>query len=432
MGLAIVRLLAELHEGTIACSSDGIGKGTKFDLCLPLWDSSKTQPPLDHSPSAASLSSGTSSCCVSPSPQTPCSRLSPSIFSLPSVSSLSQRPPSAVSSSTMSTFTSLSFAFSSLLHLPSLPFSSSSSQPASSYSLLSQSSSTSPCLPPTATLPLKPSAIDLLVESTLIASSTIPEPASACLGDSRNSTQCKMVLSRPMSHRSMSSTRSSFVSTPTDEYLCSSASSLASSRHLLDLPCLPAIAPPEFSFSSSTSTAIPSLPVSLPPLPALSSPILSSLPQLPPLPSPMPTAASSSATRPTLSLQVPPSPSLTPTMLPSTRSASSLARWINLPVLIVEDSTPSLKVLERSLRSFGFNHIETAQSVKEAFHKLHFLKSEVPDSDASQPRALLISDIGLCQEKRVILAGISFVFCFVCWGFCFQDYLTLACLVLTL
>ena len=35
LGLALVRSLIELHHGTVACESAGIGKGSTFTICLP-------------------------------------------------------------------------------------------------------------------------------------------------------------------------------------------------------------------------------------------------------------------------------------------------------------------------------------------------------------------------------------------------------------
>jgi signal transduction histidine kinase len=36
LGLALVRNLVELHGGTVRCSSDGLGRGSRFSICLPL------------------------------------------------------------------------------------------------------------------------------------------------------------------------------------------------------------------------------------------------------------------------------------------------------------------------------------------------------------------------------------------------------------
>ncbi|MDQ3058289.1 MAG: ATP-binding protein [Pseudomonadota bacterium] len=36
LGLALVKNLVELHGGTVSCTSDGLGKGSEFSVCLPL------------------------------------------------------------------------------------------------------------------------------------------------------------------------------------------------------------------------------------------------------------------------------------------------------------------------------------------------------------------------------------------------------------
>jgi PAS domain S-box-containing protein len=41
LGLALVKSLVELHDGTVACTSDGLGKGSRFTVCLPLVGESK-------------------------------------------------------------------------------------------------------------------------------------------------------------------------------------------------------------------------------------------------------------------------------------------------------------------------------------------------------------------------------------------------------
>ncbi|MCS0660725.1 ATP-binding protein [Massilia terrae] len=40
LGLALVRNLVELHGGTVACFSGGLGKGSRFDIALPLLEAS--------------------------------------------------------------------------------------------------------------------------------------------------------------------------------------------------------------------------------------------------------------------------------------------------------------------------------------------------------------------------------------------------------
>ena len=44
LGLAIVRYLVEMHNGTIYVVSDGDGKGATFTVQLPLIDSQEVQP----------------------------------------------------------------------------------------------------------------------------------------------------------------------------------------------------------------------------------------------------------------------------------------------------------------------------------------------------------------------------------------------------
>ena len=36
LGLALVKSLVQLHDGTVSCSSEGVGKGSTFSVCLPL------------------------------------------------------------------------------------------------------------------------------------------------------------------------------------------------------------------------------------------------------------------------------------------------------------------------------------------------------------------------------------------------------------
>jgi len=46
MGLTIVKRLTELHAGSVRASSDGPGKGARFDIRLPLADGPITEPPV--------------------------------------------------------------------------------------------------------------------------------------------------------------------------------------------------------------------------------------------------------------------------------------------------------------------------------------------------------------------------------------------------
>lgn len=49
LGLTLVKRLIELHDGTICASSDGIGKGTTFEIRLPLAPQDVELSPLDSS-----------------------------------------------------------------------------------------------------------------------------------------------------------------------------------------------------------------------------------------------------------------------------------------------------------------------------------------------------------------------------------------------
>lgn len=49
LGLALVKSLTELHGGTVSCSSEGIGKGSRFIVCLPRLTQVATQPSQRYS-----------------------------------------------------------------------------------------------------------------------------------------------------------------------------------------------------------------------------------------------------------------------------------------------------------------------------------------------------------------------------------------------
>jgi PAS domain S-box-containing protein len=56
LGLALVKSLVQLHAGTVTCSSEGLGKGSTFSVCLPLWkagvESVSSTDVGDHFPSS--------------------------------------------------------------------------------------------------------------------------------------------------------------------------------------------------------------------------------------------------------------------------------------------------------------------------------------------------------------------------------------------
>lgn len=56
IGLTLVRRLVELHGGSISASSDGIGKGSEFVLCLPTVSVPDDVLPSDMSATTAAPS----------------------------------------------------------------------------------------------------------------------------------------------------------------------------------------------------------------------------------------------------------------------------------------------------------------------------------------------------------------------------------------
>jgi len=50
LGLALVKSLVELHHGTVVCSSDGAGMGSRFTVTLPRlkYDHASERPAADH------------------------------------------------------------------------------------------------------------------------------------------------------------------------------------------------------------------------------------------------------------------------------------------------------------------------------------------------------------------------------------------------
>ena len=59
LGLTLVRTLAELHGGTVAAASAGVGRGSEFTLCLPLLEPAERPVQVQNPGPAAPLRPGT-------------------------------------------------------------------------------------------------------------------------------------------------------------------------------------------------------------------------------------------------------------------------------------------------------------------------------------------------------------------------------------
>ena len=58
IGLALVKNFVELHGGTVSVTSDGVGRGAEFTVCLPLISPSEVASPALDAPSADTLVAG--------------------------------------------------------------------------------------------------------------------------------------------------------------------------------------------------------------------------------------------------------------------------------------------------------------------------------------------------------------------------------------